>query len=235
MCGRYGLISDEEEILNRFEIEDFERKLEKLKPNYNVAPTHEMPVVERHSPNSLHYRQWGMTLNKWFVINARTDKIPFNNLWKKSIQENRVIIPADYFYEWHRVEKNKQPYLFRLKSKEIFGFAGFLVDYHDKDEKEKTGFIMLTTEANEIMKPIHDRLPCILKKENEEDWLNPDNVELEHLLPMLRPFPSELMECFPVSMEVNSVRNNSPEIVEKINLSDLQSRNKPTPTQDILI
>ena len=101
MCGRYGLISDEDKILNRFDIEDFDKKLEKLKSNYNVSPTLEMPVVQRHSPNSLHFRNWGITLNKWFVINARTDKIPYNNLWKKSIQENRVIIPADYFYEWH--------------------------------------------------------------------------------------------------------------------------------------
>ncbi len=214
MCGRYGLISSATEIKKRFRIESTNIKLQE---NYNIAPSLELPVVERHSPNSLHLREWGALLyNKYFTINARTDKLAANNFWKKSLQERRVIIPADYFFEWHRTEKEKQPYLFRLKSKELMGLAGFLVDYKDKEGKVSTGFIMLTGEANSIMAPIHDRLPVILRKQDEDEWLNPDNVELEHLQKFLKPYPSNEMEKFPVSQVVNSPKNNSPEIIKPL-------------------
>ncbi len=214
MCGRYGLISGDREILERFEIAEFDGD---IKENYNVTPSLKMPVVERHSPNSLHLREWGVLLyEKYFTINARTDKIESNNIWKKSIQERRCIIPANFFFEWKREGKNKQPYLFRLKNKELMGFAGFLIEFVDKNKKERTGFVMITTEANDIMKPIHDRLPAILKRKDEDDWLNPDIVELEHLDKMLQPYPSDEMEMFPVSEAVNKPINNSPEIIKPI-------------------
>lgn len=214
MCGRYGLISDSKKIRNRFDVEnnDFE-----LKPNYNVAPSLELPIIERHSPNSMHLRQWGALLyNKYFTINARTDKLKTNNLWRKSIQERRCIIPADYFFEWKRDGKSKQPYLFKLKNEKMMGIAGFLIDYIDKDKKEKCGFIMLTTDANSIMSPIHDRIPCILKKEDEDEWLNPDNVELEHLEKFLDPYPSDKMEKYPVSTLINSPKNNDLDLIKPL-------------------
>ncbi len=211
MCGRYGLISKPQALIKRFDVENNEFD---FKENYNVAPSLKMPIIERHSPNSVHLREWGALLyNKYFTINARTDKLETNNIWKKAIQERRCIIPADYFFEWKRTEKSKQPYLFRLKNKELMGFAGFLVDYLDKDKKERTGYIMLTTEANSIMEPIHDRIPVILRKEDEDQWLNPDTVEFEHLLKFLKPFPSEEMDAFPVSQVVNSPRNNDKSII----------------------
>lgn len=214
MCGRYGLISNERDIEKRF---DAEKAQLDLRENYNVAPSLKLPVVERHSPNSLHMRNWGVMLyGKYFTINARTDKLETNNIWKKSLQERRCIIPADYFFEWKREGTAKQPYLFRLKSKELFGFAGFLVDYPDKEKKNKTGFVLLTTDANEIMRPVHDRLPCILKKEDEEEWLNPDNAELGQLEKLLKPFPSDEMEMFPVSQLINSPKNNSSDLIKPI-------------------
>lgn len=214
MCGRYGLISDDKEIIDRFDIENRDFK---LKPIYNIPPSLTLPVVERHSPNSLNMREWGVLLyDQYFTINARTDKLETNRIWKKSVQERRVIIPANYFYEWKREGKNKQPYLFRLKNNELFGFAGFLVDFKNKEGEERTGFVLLTTEANEIMRPIHDRLPCILKKEDEDEWLNPDTVELEHLMKFLDPYPSDEMEMFAVSSLVNSPANNNPDIIKPL-------------------
>lgn len=214
MCGRYGLIAKKNEIIKRFEVEntDFD-----FKENFNIAPSLKMPVVERHSPNSIHLRKWGiLASDRYFTINARTDKLERFFLWKKAIQQSRIIIPADYFFEWKREGNNKQPYLFRLKNKQMFGFAGLLIDYKDKENKDQTGFVILTTEANSIMRPVHDRLPCILKKEDEEEWLNPDNVELEQLMKYLNPYPSVNMEAFPVSQIVNSPKNNSKEILSSI-------------------
>lgn len=214
MCGRYGLISNEKKLKKRFEIENSNIK---FKENYNVAPSLELPVVERHSPNSLHLREWGAFLyGKYFTINARTDKIESNNLWKKSLQERRIIIPADYFFEWQRTEKEKQPYLFRLKSKELMGLAGFLIDYKDKEGNERTGFVIITGEANSLMQPIHDRHPIILRKEDEDEWLNPDLVEYEHLQKFLKPYPSDEMERFPVSQAVNSPKNNTASIIKPL-------------------
>lgn len=211
MCGRYGLIAKKEEIIDRFDVEnegfDFQE-------NYNIAPSQLMPIIERHSPNSIHLREWGIYLyGKYFTINARTDKLEFNSIWRKSVQERRCIIPANYFFEWKRTNNFKQPYLFQLKNKQLMGLAGFLVDFIDKNKNERTGFIMLTTEANDIMSPIHNRIPVILRKEDEDEWLNPDIVELEHLLRFFEPFPSDQMETYPISQLTNTSKNNDPSIL----------------------
>src|SRR5436305_15027619 len=126
MCGRYGFsIKDEREVLDRFDIDtiDFE-----LRESYNVAPTQEMPVVEKHSPNSLHLRKWGVqpAWSKMFLINAQTEKLTTSSIWKKAFLESRCIILATYFFEWKRLSDGKQPYLIKVKKEDVFGFAGLL-------------------------------------------------------------------------------------------------------------
>lgn len=214
MCGRYGLISNIDEIAKEFDTERIEID---FKPDYNIPPSLELPVIERHSPNSIHFRKWGVMLyDKYFTINARTDKLESNPIWRNAIQTQRCIIPADFFYEWKRENSSKQPYLFKLKKGGIMGFAGFLIEFKDKSNENQIGFIMLTTEANSLMAQIHDRLPCILRKEDQDEWLNPDNVELEQFEKFLKPFPSAEMEMFPVSTDVNSVKNNSIELIKPL-------------------
>ncbi len=216
MCGRYGFsVKDEREFLDRFDIEtvNFE-----LRDSYNVAPTQEMPVIERHSPNSLHLRKWGVqpAWSKTSLINAQAEKVATSNVWKKAFVESRCIIPASFFYEWKRLSDGKQPFLIKLKKQDIFGFAGLVVKYHDEKKQEHEGYVIITTTPNALMEKIHNRMPVILRKEDEDEWLNPDNVEPEKLMKFLEPYPASEMEAYPVSSLVNSPKNNFPEVTKAL-------------------
>jgi putative SOS response-associated peptidase YedK len=215
MCGRYGFTASPDEVSERFDIETVSFE---INSNYNVAPTQEMPVVEKHSPNSLHLRRWGIQpgWSKIFLINAQAEKLASSGLWKKAFLENRVIIPANYFFEWKRTTDGKEPFLIRLKSKDLMGFAGLNVKYHDKEGKEKEGYVIITTKPNSLMEKIHNRMPVILRKEDESEWLNPDNNEIDRLEKMLDPFPSNEMEDYKISSLVNSPKNNFPEITKPL-------------------
>ncbi len=216
MCGRYGFsIKDEREFLDRFDIETINFE---LRESWNVAPTQEMPVVERHSPNSAHLRKWGIqpAWSKMSLINAQSEKLASSNVWKKAFIESRCIIPATYFYEWRRLSDGKQPYLIKLKHQDLFGFAGLLVKYHDDKKQEKEGYIIITTTPNSLMEKIHNRMPVILRKDDEDEWLNPDNVEPEKLLKMLNPFLASDMEAYPISSLINSPKNNFPDVTKPI-------------------
>lgn len=218
MCGRYGFtVEKEEDFLRRFELENAEFALE---DNWNVAPTQEMPVIERHSPNSVHLRKWGIqpSWSPMYLINAKVEKLAGSRFWSKPFATSRVIVPASYFIEWQKCEdKTKQPYVIRLKSKELFGFAGLLVSMKDAEGKEQDGYVIVTQPAGEFMGEIHHRQPAILRKEDEDVWLNPDTVESETLVPLLDNFAYEAeMEKFPVSSLVNKPANNSPEILKPI-------------------
>jgi putative SOS response-associated peptidase YedK len=218
MCGRYGFtIKDSREVYKRFDIEKSELE---LKDNYNVAPTQEMPVVERHSPNSLHLRKWGIQppWSKMLLINAQASKVNESKVWSKAFRESRCIVPANYFFEWKRQGDMKQPFLIRLKNREMFGFAGLTITYHDKDKKEQIGYVIITTEPNSLMEKIHNRMPVILRKEDEDEWLNPDNVEPEKLLKLLQPYHTTEMEAYPVSSLVNKPANNFLEITKQVKL-----------------
>jgi putative SOS response-associated peptidase YedK len=219
MCGRYGFHKESEaEFLERFELAKAEFE---LGDNWNVAPTQEMPVIERHSPNSVHLRKWGFAPvwnPKLFLINAKTESLVDSRMWNKPFTTSRVIVPASYFIEWQKLEDgSKQPYVIQLKNKKLYGFAGLLVTYKDKEGNEQNGYVIITQEAGKFMNPIHHRQPVILKRENEAEWLNPDNVEPEYLLSLLAPFPYEdEMEIFPVSSLVNKPANNFSEVINPI-------------------
>ncbi len=214
MCGRYGF-TDPDQLYARFDVEEH---LKDLKDNYNVAPTQEMPVIEKHSPNSVHIRKWGFKPGwaNMFLINAQSEKLSSSSMWSRAFRESRCIIPATYFFEWKKLSDGKQPFLIRLKNKKMFGFAGLLLTYHDEHKKEHQGFVIITTTPNKTMEQIHNRMPVILKKEDEEEWLNPDNTEPEKLLKLLNPYPDDEMESYPISSLVNKPANNFPEITKPI-------------------
>jgi len=221
MCGRYGFHTEsEEEFLKRFDVAMAEFE---LADNWNVSPTQEMPVIERHSPNSTRLRKWGVqpSWSPIYLINAKIEKLAGSRFWSNPFSTSRVIVPASYFIEWQKLEdKSKVPYVIRLKSKELFGFAGLLVTTKGKNGEEQIGYVIITQEAQEFMNPIHHRQPCILKKENEDDWLNPDNNEPENLLKLLEPFSyEEEMEKFPISTLVNKPANNFPELLKPLVLN----------------
>lgn len=220
MCGRYGLISGEKEIAKRFDVKEYDGSFDK---NYNIAPTHKMPVVLRQSPNSLAVISWGF-IPGWsnkILINAQAEKLSTSRVWSRAFRESRCIVPADYFFEWKRSTNGKKPYLIRLKNKKLMGFAGLILNFIDEKGKDRQGFVIITTRPNLLMEKIHNRMPAILRIEDENEWLNPDNIEDEQLSKMLLPISSDEMEKYEVGPQINSPKNNNPEIInpaENLNL-----------------
>jgi putative SOS response-associated peptidase YedK len=121
-------------------------------------------------------------------------------------REGRCLIPATHFFEWQKLADGKQPFAFALSEQKAFAFAGV---YND------SGFVILTTLPNTLMEPVHNRMPCILAKDVEDDWLNPDTSE-DQLIAMLKPYPADQMKKWPVSSLVNKPQNNFPEILKPI-------------------
>lgn len=132
--------------------------------------------------------------------------------YKKPFQKQRCLIPADGFYEWKATPQGKLPYRFILKSKNLFAFAG-LYDYW-KDNGNITSFSIITVEPNKVVKPIHTRMPAILMPEDQNKWLEENDID--KLKGMLNPYPAELMEGYQVSKIVNSIKSDIPEMIKPV-------------------
>jgi putative SOS response-associated peptidase YedK len=220
MCGRYGVISGEKEIKKRFDVGSFSGKITK---SYNLAPTQNAPVITRHSPNMLSIKYWGFTpsWSKKILINAQAEKLSESRVWSKAFKENRCIVPSDFFFEWKKTKNGKKPYLIRRKNKEMMGFAGLVLEHEDEKGTKKERFVIITTKPNSLMEKIHNRMPAILNEEDEDEWLNPDNVEVDKLGKILLPINSEELEDYEVGPQVNSPKNNTKEIIKPHNESPL--------------
>jgi putative SOS response-associated peptidase YedK len=151
------------------------------------------------------------------LINARAETLADKPAFRAALRKRRCIIPADGFYEWQKMAGVKQPVRIMLKSKEPFGFAGLWEHWTSPEGEEVLSCVIVTTAANELLKPVHDRMPAILTRQSEAVWLDPKIQEPEKLLPLLKPYPSELMEFYPVSREVNSPAVDKPSIIEPVN------------------
>lgn len=219
MCGRYTL-TNTAGMAARFKAEQPELP---LKARYNVAPSQVMPVVVRNSPNHFELMKWGL-IPFWSkepkagysTINARAEGIADKPAYRKPIRSQRCLIPADGFYEWQKTGTTKQPYFIHLKDEELFGFAGLYDIYRDKEGNELKTFTIITTEANELMAPIHNRMPVILRPEDEDLWLDPGVTDPQQVLDLLRPYSVKEMEAYPVSKQVNSPENDVPELVKAV-------------------
>ena len=147
------------------------------------------------------------------TINARAEEAATKPAFREALRKRRCLIPADAFYEWARRDaKNKQPFAIGLRSGEPYAFAGLWERWCPKGGEALETFSILTTDANEVLDPIHNRMPVILEPKDYSRWLEPAAVER---LPvdLLRPFPAERMTAWPVSERVGNVRNNDPELL----------------------
>lgn len=223
MCGRYSLNKSKIELEERFQAE----MLGDFKPRFNIAPTQLLPVLTTDSPKGFSFFYWGITpdfaKNKPVsqkLINARSETITQKVSFKSSFEKRRCLIPADGFFEWKRIgKKTKTPYRFTLSDEGLFAFAGIWEEYeNDKGETNHT-FLILTTEPNKNVGEVHDRMPVILRKEDEKKWLDNYSTE-EQLIAMLRPFPAEEMSSYPVSPLVNSVSNDTAAVLRKTSPMD---------------
>ena len=154
------------------------------------------------------------------LINARAEGITIKPVFRQVFQSKRCLVPADGFYEWVR-RGTKIPYRFTLTDESPFAMAGLWDVWKDENNEEIGSFTIITTAANELMAPIHDRMPVILDKEASQLWLGP--TESGQLQSLLKPFPSGKMKVFRVSELVNSVKNEGPELLEPVIEHDLFS------------
>jgi putative SOS response-associated peptidase YedK len=234
MCGRFTATAAFDVLAERFGITVEEGTHEELIARYNVAPSQAIPIVvnrwTRIPPMIARGRQ--LILAKWGFrpawvkhgtlapINARAETVAMSRLFGWALRDGRCIIPATGFYEWKPLpgQTRKQPYHVRLKGGEPFGFAGLWTPGATSEIPPTCAVI--TTTANGLLAPIHDRMPVILDPDDEKLWLDPDPVAPLKLLPCLRPFPADRMEAFPVSSRVSSPGNEGRELLERVPVED---------------
>jgi putative SOS response-associated peptidase YedK len=212
MCGRFTLKNP-----SRLKFERVHRSnLLPLVPRYNIAPSQEIvAILQRRDEPEAAQVQWGL-IPSWSkdakgFINARSETITGKPSFSESFQKRRCLIPADGFYEWQRSGKIAQPYYFQLLDETTFAFAGIWDEWND-GVKTITSCAIITTSANELLAPIHDRMPVILRSEAHEEWLNNESspMKLENLL---APFPAHEMTSHAVSYDVNHTKVDDEHLV----------------------
>jgi len=218
MCGRYSF-APELKIVN--EHYDITIKDGELTPDYNCAPTRSLPVITANNPGELSFFRWGL-IPFWAkdasignkLINARGELIAEKASFKNAFKRRRCLVPADAFYEWRSMETSKEkiPYRIFLPNQGVFSMAGLWEQWKNPEGEAVNTFTIVTTTPNELMAEIHNRMPVILSKEDEKNWLQ--ETDEQKLLSLIKPFPAKLMSAYRISNLVNSVRNNSPKIIE---------------------
>jgi len=223
MCGRFTLQIPAEMLFEVFGIT--EPPSFPIEPRYNIAPTQQIPVVRQYADyqSRLDSMRWGL-IPTWTketptgppLINARSETIAEKPSFRQAIKYRRCLIPASGFYEWRREGEKKTPLYIRLNDGAPMVFAGIWESWKGPDGKTTDSCSILTTATNDLMEPIHDRMPVILRSSNWEQWLDRDMRDPEKLKPLYQPFPGKEIEMFLVSPMVNSVMNHSPDLVSPI-------------------
>lgn len=225
MCGAYGFsVKDAKEVYNRFDIEN---TLEGFRPRWNIRPGQMNPVIFMRENIEIMYMFWTFIPHwakdknlKYSTINARDDKVTESSVYKDSFLKRRALIPANFFYEPDKIHFSKPPYpwhYFQLKDQQLFAFAGLYDVWKDKEAgKDIYSYTIITTEPNGLVGKFHPRMPVILRKEDEKKWLDPDIVEPEHLLPLLKPYSAKDMEEWQVGDEARNPRNDYPDLLNPV-------------------
>jgi putative SOS response-associated peptidase YedK len=191
-------------------------------PRFNIAPSQQVPVIVRtNQASDAKPMQWGLV--PWWakdpaignrMINARAETLTGKGAFKNLVESRRCLVPADGFYEWRKEAKRKVPMWFHLKSKEPFAFAGLWDIWRKPDGNKLETFTIITTEPNELMRPIHNRMPVILRREDEEQWLDVSGALFEKARSVLNPYRADDMDAHDVSTLVNKPENDSAECIQ---------------------
>ena len=232
MCGRYGRRGDKQRIAEWMQTHNtdvFDEPDEtNLAPSFNVAPQSLQPVVRLNSETSereLTVMRWGLVpywskdgKASFSTINAKSETVATSPAFREAWKTRRCLVPADLFYEWQKLdEKTKQPFAIALKNDEMFAFAGLWEKWKDKNTGQVLRtYTVLTTDPNELMEPIHNRMPLIIPPKDYERWMAP--TDPAHLpVDLLRPYPAEEMKAWKVGKAVGNTRNNDASLVEPLN------------------
>ena len=222
MCGRYSLFADFREIEERFGEATFEE--DEYEESYNIAPSQMvLSVINDGVKNRLGYLKWGL-VPSWAkdskvgfkMINARAETVHEKPSFREAFKKKRCLIVADSFYEWKRTENRKVPMRIKMKNNELFAMAGLWESWKSPSGELVHTCTILTTEPNDLMSTIHDRMPVILKEEDEQTWLNPAIKTIDELKPFLIPLENGLLEAYEVSDKVNSPKNNASDLIVKV-------------------
>lgn len=215
MCGRFVRSSPISLIVEIFSIRSTST-MSGTSPSYNVAPSQQILIINEMGERELVKCRWGFLAPRVKnlsegnrLINARAETIDEKPSFKAAFKKQRCLIIADGFYEWSRKKQKKAPYYVRLKSGRPFGFAGLYNQWTSPDEDKICSCAIITTEANDLVATIHDRMPVILPQDKVDMWLDPTFQDVGALKGLLGPYPSEEMEMYPVSNKVNSVKIDS--------------------------
>lgn len=226
MCGRFTLALSPEEIAQLMALDAALDQELGLLPRYNIAPGQEIVAAVQDAPDAPRAPRafrWGLVPG-WAddpavgnrLINARSETAAEKPSFRAAFRRRRCLIPADGFYEWQRKVAKKRPWIFRVTDDPGFCMAGLWETWTPPEGGPLYTCTILTTEANDLLRPIHDRMPVILRRDAYERWLTAQPDETAGLRDLLRPFPADAMEAWPVSTLVNSPRNDGPECVEPV-------------------
>lgn len=220
MCGRTSLFVPQSVLEARFDAE----AAEPIIPRYNIGPKDDLAVIPNEDPDTIEQFRWGLVPH-WVddpddfpeLINARAETVAEKNSFRDAFNKRRCLVLADGFYEWHGERGHKQPYRITRADEEPFAFAGLWETWERNGDFLETTTI-ITTDANDLVEGIHDRMPVILESENESTWLEEDDPDELHAL--LDPFDSGAMEASPVSTKVNDPGYDHPDVVDSIDIGE---------------
>lgn len=219
MCGRYTIIVTMEELMLRYLTELPTNRYHT--PRYNVAPMQNIPAIIHDGENNrLGELRWGL-VPSWAsddrlgskMINARAETLLEKPSFKSLIRRKRAIIPADGFYEWKQNGGAKQPMRITLRDGAVFSMAALYDTWISSDGRKISTGTIITTTPNSLMADIHNRMPVILRPEDEASWLNRGNNDIDHLMSLLQPYPADEMSAYPVSTLVGNVKNDTEQCI----------------------
>lgn len=222
MCGRYTLLADELKILQRFKVD---KPIANYRPSYNIAPGERVLAIiydEKKDEKRAGYLKWGL-VPPWAkdkkigykMINARSETAHEKPSFKRAMAKQRCLIIADSFYEWKQTDGEKQPQRIQLKDRDLFAFAGLWERWQFNDETLFT-CTMLTTDANDFMRPIHHRMPIILPESKEDEWIKPSFTNAKEAHQFIQTIEIESLTAYAVSTHVNRATNDDARCVEPI-------------------
>jgi putative SOS response-associated peptidase YedK len=223
MCGRYTIVVSMEELMLRY-LSDLPTD-RYHRPRYNVAPMQQvMAVIHDGERNRLGELRWGL-VPSWAtdekiggkMINARAETLLEKPAFRTLVSRKRCLVPADGFYEWKITGDRKQPMRITLKEETVFSFAALYDTWvSPEDGRKLSTCTIITTEPNRLMADIHNRMPAILRREDEPVWLDRSNRNAQQAMELLKPYPAEQMRAYPVSAKVGNVKNDTEDCLEEI-------------------
>jgi len=224
MCGRYVVAGNVHEFSERFQARQVRFRFE---PTWNAAPSQDLPVIVEAEDGAREVRvmRWGLR-PRWTKpgerssvapINARAETLFEKPMFRPLVRRRRCLVPASGFYEWKREGSRKHPVYFAVRDEPLFAFAGLWDEVGgEAGEESAASYTIITTQPNDLVAPLHNRMPAILRPEHEDVWLGSEDLDPEEVRHLLAPVPAGTMEARPVGLGVNRPGNNGPELIAAV-------------------